>query len=85
MPPLDTVLHLAHAEEEEPAQSAAPDIYRDRRGLKIHHTDLTEFKREMTAAFDKLAERYYLHLQGEPRIKIARNGISVRFDVEKED
>ncbi len=85
MPPLDTVLRLAHAEEDEPTAPATPDIYRDRKGLKIHHTDLTEFKREMTTAFDKLAERYYIHLRGEPRVKIARNGISVRFDVEKED
>ena len=40
-----------------------PDIYRDRRGLKIHHADLAAFRTDLEHAFDALAERYYLHLQ----------------------
>lgn len=82
--PLEPVLSLVLAEDE-PEAAAGPDIYRDRRGLKIHHGDLTEFKREVTAAFDRLAERYYLHLRSEPRVTVSRDGISVRFDVDKED
>lgn len=81
---LDTVLSQAQVDDE-PAVAPEPDIYRDRRGLKIHHSDLTSFKRELTNAFDHLAERYYLHLRGEPRIHVDKDGIRVRFDVEKED
>lgn len=81
---LDTVLSQAQIDDE-PAAAPEPDIYRDRRGLKIHHSDLTAFKRELTSAFDHLAERYYLHLRGEPRVHVDRDGIRVRFDVEKDD
>ncbi len=82
--PLDSVISQAQIDDEAPA-APEPDIYRDRRGLKIHHTDLTAFKRDLTQAFDHLAERYYLHLRGEPRIHVDRDGIRVRFDVEKDD
>ena len=72
-------------EDEEPKPEPKPDIYRDRRGLKIHHEDLTALKRDLTAAFDSLAERYYLHLKGEPHIHVGRDAIRVRFEVDKED
>jgi len=81
---LDTVMSQAQVDDE-PMPPPLPDIYRDRRGLKIHHSDLTAFKRDLTKAFDQLAERYYLHLRGEPRVQVERDGIKVRFDVEKED
>jgi len=81
--PLDTVLH--QATHEEPAPEKSPDIYQDRRGLKIHHGDLTSFKRDLTEAFDSLAEKYYLHLRGEPRIHVGKDEIRVKFDVEKEE
>ncbi len=82
--PLETVLRQT-AVEDEPAETPAPDIYRDRRGLSIHHSDLDEFRRELQTAFDVLSERYYLHLRGEPRVSIGRDEIRVRFDIEKED
>ena len=82
--PLDTVLAQA-AVEDEPAAPPPADIYRDRRGLKIHHSDLTRFRHELTRAFDDLAERYYLHLKGDPKVTVTRDGIRVRFDVEKEE
>lgn len=81
---LEPVIALSLTEEE-PSKPSGPDIYKDRRGLKVHHSDLTEFKREVTAAFDKLAERYYVHLRGEPRVSVGRDGITVRFDIDKED
>ena len=62
-----------------------PDIYRDRRGLKIHHTDLAAFRAELEKAFDTIAERYYLHLKCEPKITVGKDDIRVRFEVEKED
>jgi hypothetical protein len=82
--PLEPVLtQLLGPEEPEPA--AKPDIYRDRRSLRIHHGDLEAFRNELTRAFDSLAERYYISLRGEPKITVSRDSISVRFTVEKED
>lgn len=82
--PVDTVMAQAQVEEEPPA-TPAPDIYRDRRGLKIHHTDIARFKQDLARAFDDLAERYYLHLKGEPKVNVTRDGIRVRFDIDKEE
>ncbi len=83
--PLEPVLVQLLTDEEAPPPEAAPDIYRDRRGLRIHHSDLTAFRRDLTAVFDSLAEKYYIHLTGEPKITVGRDDIRVRFDVEKED
>lgn len=69
---------------EKPSQPAV-DIYRDRRGLKIHSSDLAAFRSELEAAFDTIAERYYLHLKCEPKITVGRDDIRVRFEVDKED
>jgi hypothetical protein len=69
-------------------QTSAPqtaDIYRDCRGLKIHHTDLARFRTDLEKAFDTIAERYYLHLRREPKVTIGKDDIRVRFEVEKED
>lgn len=82
--PVDTVMAQAQVEEEA-AAIPAPDIYRDRRGLKIHHTDIARFKQDLARAFDDLAERYYLHLKGEPKVNVTRDGIRVRFDIDKEE
>ncbi len=68
-----------------PRPNPAPDIYRDRRSLHIHHGDLAAFRQELARAFDILAERYYLNLKGEPKITVGRDTISVRFPVEKDD
>ena len=40
---------------------------------------------ELEAAFDTIAERYYLHLKCEPHVTVGKDDIRVRFDVEKED
>ncbi len=65
--------------------AATPDIYRDRRSLRVHHSDLIAFRAELSKAFDLLAERYYLNLRGEPRVTVGRDAITVRFTVEKAD
>lgn len=82
--PLDPVIAQAIVEDEPPAP-AAPDIYRDRRSLRIHHADLDSFKRELEKAFDIISERYYLNLKGEPKVTVGPNEIRVRFSVEKDD
>lgn len=84
--PLETVTALAAGPEPAPDLTpATPDIYRDRRGLKIHQTDLADFKRELQHAFDVLSERYYLNLRSEPRVTVGRDQITVRFEVDKDD
>ena len=82
--PVESVMAQVQLEEE-PAPVPSPDIYRDRRSLKIHHTDLARFKQDLARAFDDLAERYYLHLKGEPKVNVTRDGIRVRFDVDKDE
>ncbi len=81
---LESVLSIV-APRPEPTEPSVPDIYRDRRGLKIHHTDLAAFTRRLEDAFDSLGERYYVHLKGEPKVKVGRDSITVRFEVDKED
>jgi hypothetical protein len=81
VPVLDTVTR-----SEKPSPSAVePDIYRDRRGLKIHQADIAAFRTDLERVFDALATRYYLHLKCEPKISIGKDDIRVRFEVEKED
>jgi hypothetical protein len=82
--PLDSVLESV-APTPEPADPKRPDIYRDRRGLRIHPSDTREFQRRLEDAFDLVAERYYLHLSGEPKVTVGRDSITVRFPVEKDD
>ena len=81
---LEPVLTEIHAENDLPVANE-PDIYRDRRSLRIHHSDLASFKHELEQAFDHLAERYYLNLRGEPKISIGADEIRVRFGVDKEE
>ena len=83
--PVETVTDSVLRAEGATTPPPSPDIYRDRRGLKIHHTDLAAFRSDLEKAFDTIAERYYLHLKCEPKIKIGKDEIHVRFEVEKED
>ena len=83
--PLSSVLEIVGGAKAKAAETPGSDIYRDRRGLKIHHTDLAAFRTELEKAFDLVAERYYLHLKCEPRITVGKDDIRVRFEVEKED
>ncbi len=82
--PLDAAISQAFVEDE-PTPAPTPDIYRDRRSLHIHHSDLSSFRRELEKAFDLLSERYYLNLKGEPKVTVGPNEIRVRFSIEKED
>lgn len=81
---LESVLESVLPAPEEP-DPRRPDIYRDRRGLRIHHADLREFQRKLEEAFDLVSERYYLQLAGEPKVTVGRDTITVRFSVEKDD
>ena len=85
LPRLRSVGSMVSGTFEEKGVPAAADIYRDRRGLKLHHSDIAQFKSDLEAAFDTIAERYYLHLKCEPKVTVGRDDIRVRFEVEKED
>lgn len=85
--PLEPVLAVVAGPPDRPEEreQPTPDIYRDRRGLKVHAADIGAFKRELERAFDVIAERYYVHLKAEPKVVVGRDEIRVRFTVEKED
>jgi hypothetical protein len=82
--PLDSVLECVAPTPEQP-DPRRPDIYRDRRGLRMDRSDTREFQRRLEEAFDLVAERYYLHLSAEPKVTVGRDSITVRFPVEKDD
>jgi hypothetical protein len=82
--PLASVLECVAPAPEQP-DARRPDIYSDRRGLRIDRSDTREFQRRLEEAFDLVAERYYLHLSGEPKVTVGRDTITVRFPVEKDD
>ena len=81
---LDSVLEVL-VPAPEPADAKRPDIYRDRRGLRLHHADVREFQRRLEEAFDLVSERYYVQLTGEPKVTVGRDTITVRYTVEKDD
>ena len=59
------------------------DLYRDNRGLKIAKDDLQAFSDAAERSFKALAERYYLELKGEPKVKVGKDCITVKFDIDK--
>jgi len=83
--PLEPLLATIAVADEPEKESPAPDIYRDRRSLRLHHDDLVAFRAELSRAFDVIAKRYYVSLRGEPRITVGRDSVNVRFPIEKED
>lgn len=85
MRPLTPILEACTTLGNSTAAAKAPDIYKNRKGLKIHQDDLVEFRRGITAAFDCLAERYFIYMKDEPRIRVTKDSINVRFEIDKED
>lgn len=64
--------------------SSNPDIYKDARGLKLDKADLDDFSLELENVFDDIAEKYYLSLNGDIKIRVGKNSIKVSFPFEKE-
>ena len=68
--------------------SAGPrevDLVRDRRGLRVAPDDVDEFSRVMERDFALLADRYYLTLAGEPRVRVTGSRVTVTFDLAPSD
>ena len=55
----------------------------DHRGLKIAADDLDAFSASLKAAYEQLAESYYLEPDVEPSIRLAADGLHVVFPVAK--
>jgi hypothetical protein len=83
--PLESVFDVVTGANVPPAPERTPDLYRDRRGLRVAASDLAAFKRALEDAFDTIAERYYVRLRVEPKVTVGRDAVTVRFDVEKDD
>lgn len=61
------------------------DLFKDNRGLKIGKDDLQSFSRSLEGAFMPLGSRYYLSLKDSPTIRVGKDAITVRFEIDKED
>ncbi len=61
------------------------DLARDRRGLRLAPADVDEFSRVMERDFGLLADRYYLSLAGEPRVRVTGSRLTVTFDLRPSD
>ena len=86
IPPLRSVgARLLRERDSTPSGPAKVDLSRDRRGLKISRDDLDRFSRQVERDFTKLAERYYVTLSGEPKIRVGKDRVTVTFEIEKGD
>lgn len=82
--PLRSVLaRLTHSSDKGPQGDV--DLARDRRGLRLSQEDAEVFSRKMERDFDYLAQRYYISLSASPRVRVAKNKVTVTFEVEKSD
>ena len=86
IPAQESVLsRLTHGRGRVGSPSHEVDLMRDRRGLKVAPSDLEEFSRLMERDFALLAERYYLTLSGEPRVRASGRRVTVTFELAPSD
>lgn len=86
IPPIRSVgARLLRSRSQDGPGSKQVDLARDRRGLKISSEDLNRFSRSLERDFQDLSRRYYLTLQGEPRVRVRHDRITVTFDLGKEE
>ena len=81
---IETLLDDDVDKEREHEGASSFDPFKDRRGLKIAADDLETFSEALQKAFATIAGNYYLSLQDKPSIKVGKDHITVRFDIEKE-
>ena len=83
--PLRSVLSRLTRSEAPACGPREVDLERDRRGLRVSREDLAEFSRALERDFGLLADRYYLSLSSDPKIRVGRRKITVTFDLEESD
>ncbi len=82
--PLRSVSAKLLRERDTSTKRDAPiDLTRDRRGLKIAKDDLGNFTRAVERDFEDLAERYYLTVAGEPKVRVGKDRITVSIPIAK--
>ncbi|MBM6775277.1 ATP-binding protein [Olsenella profusa] len=79
------VARLTHRASPHAGAPREVDLARDRRGLRVSSEDLDEFSRAMERDFSLLADRYYLSLSADPKVRVGRGKITVTFDLEERD
>ncbi len=81
--PSPNVAHrLLHIEEEHERNI---DLTKDRRGLKISKDDIEDFTLQMERDFSNLAQKYYLQLAKDPKVRISKKRITVTFEIDNMD
>ena len=60
------------------------DMFKDYRGLKVSRDDLERFSRSLKRSFSVLSDRYFVHLCDEPKIRVGKDAITVKFPIEKD-
>ena len=83
--PLRSALARIERHVGRPSERTDVDLSRDRRGLKVSGEDAAEFSRLMERDFALLADRYYLSLASEPRVRVSPRRITVTFDLAESD
>ncbi len=76
---------LARLSHRKSQHAGAPDLLRDRRGLKVAPQDLEEFSRALERDFAFLEDRYYVSLCEPPRITVTGDQVRVVFELDKGD
>lgn len=84
-PARSVLARLTHRGDSHPQRPREVDLARDRRGLRIAPADVEEFSRTMERDFALLADRYYLSLSADPKVRVGRGKITVTFDLEESD
>ena len=67
-----------------PQKPGQVDLLQDRRKLKISREDTEEFTSLMARDFEMLAERYYLDLAGDVKVRVAQDKVVVTFPISKQ-
>lgn len=83
-PQRSVLTRLLHGKAPE-AAPAEVDLMRDRRGLRLSKADAEAFSRIMERDFKYLADRYYLSLSSEPKVRVGQGKVTVTFPVGSDD
>lgn len=61
------------------------DLHRDHRGLKLSDKDIKEFTHLLEKDFSFIAQRYYVNLSQDPKVRVGHGKITVTFELNDPD
>lgn len=64
------------------AKKPAEQTKKIKRSMKFSDEDLAAFQDASRRSFQMLADRYYLELKGEPKVRVGKDCITVRFPID---